>query len=116
MLRQGTRRYPPKFETLNEAKTEKRINPKSKRLAQFYLCATCCGEFPAKEVAVDHIQSVVGPEGFTTWDEFVNRLFCDKDNLQCLCHSCHKIKTDEEKGERNKTNYLNLNMPSGTMY
>lgn len=101
MLRQGTRRWPPKYQVLNESKTEKRINPKSKRLAQFYLCAACAGEFPAKEISVDHIEPVVNPvTGFVSWDEYINRMFCDKDNLQALCMTCHKIKTKEEKEAR----------------
>lgn len=100
VLRTGTRRWPPKYETLNEAKTEKRINPKTGRLAQHFKCAGCAQEFPAKEVAVDHTKAVVGPEGFTTWDNFVTNLFCDKENLQVLCTACHKVKTLQEKGER----------------
>jgi 5-methylcytosine-specific restriction endonuclease McrA len=24
-------------------------------------------------------------------------MFCEKDNLQILCHSCHKVKSDDEK-------------------
>lgn len=102
VLRQGTRRWPAKYLTLNAAKTEKRINPASKRLAQFYLCAGCAGEFPAKEISIDHIHPVVGPDGFTTWDEYVNRMYCEADNMQALCRTCHGIKTKAEKGERNK--------------
>ena len=41
VLRAGTRRWPPKYETLNAAKTEKKKNPKSGREAQFYRCNMC---------------------------------------------------------------------------
>ena len=98
-LRAGSRKYPPKFETLNEAKTEKRINPKSGRLAQHYLCASCGDEYVAKEVQVDHIVPI-GTE--KTWDEFVEGLFCEKDNLQVLCLVCHKKKTLAEKPKKEK--------------
>jgi len=48
-------------------------------------------------VQVDHIIPVIDPAtGFTTWDAFIERLFCDRDNLQVLCTSCHDIKTKEE--------------------
>lgn len=104
ILRAGTRRYPPKFETLTEAKTEKRINTKTGRIAQHYLCALCEEDFPAKEVQVDHKKPVVGKEGFTTWDKFIKNLFCDKKNLQVLCKFCHDIKT---KGERDKRRRIN---------
>lgn len=97
VLRAGTRRYPPKYEVLNEAKTEKRVNSKTGRVAQHYLCATCCGEFPSTGVQVDHIQPVVGKEGFVSWDKYIANMFCDKDNLQVLCIACHKIKTKEEQ-------------------
>jgi 5-methylcytosine-specific restriction endonuclease McrA len=97
VLRAGSRRWPPKYETLREAATEKKINPKTGRLAQLYLCATCCGEWSSKDVQVDHISPIILPTGFTTWDMYIERLFCDKDNMQVLCISCHKVKTQEEK-------------------
>lgn len=103
VLRAGTRRYPPKFETLNEAKTEKKVNLQSGRVAQHYLCALCRHDFPAKAVQVDHKKPVVGKEGFTTWDKFIGNLFCDKKNFQVLCKDCHKIKTEGERNQRIKS-------------
>ena len=97
-LRNATRRYPPKYECLNEAKTEKKTNTKTGRLAQHYRCACCRFDFPATGVQVDHILPVVDPEvGFTTWDEYLSRLFCPKDNLQVLCIECHNAKSTLEK-------------------
>lgn len=101
-LRAGTRRYPPKYLTLNDAKTEKKINKKTGRLAQHFLCTRCHEEFPASNIQVDHLSPVVGPEGFTTWDNFITNLFCTKENLQVLCKPCHSEKTQYEKGVRNK--------------
>jgi len=98
VLRSGSRRWPPKYETLNEAKTQKKINIKTGRLAQHYLCADCKEEHPSKNVQVDHIKPVIDQQvGFTTWDSFITRLFCDKDNLQVLCKTCHDTKTKKEK-------------------
>lgn len=102
VLRSGTRRYPPKFETLNEAKTEKRVNSKTGRLAQHYRCAACGEDFPAKDVNVDHIRPVVGSEGFTTWDSFIENLFCEKENLQVLHTECHNLKSAAERKTRKK--------------
>lgn len=107
MLRQGTRRYPPKYETLNDAKTAKKINPKTKRLAQHYACAKCKKDFPQKEVQVDHKKPVVDPrQGFVDWNTFIERLFCGKQNLQVLCTSCHEKKSAKEKLTRKSTNSL----------
>ena len=97
ILRSGSRRWGPKYQTLNLAKTEKRINPKSGRLAQHFKCAGCGEEFTSKNVQVDHIK----PIGFDkTWDEFIDGLFCEADNLQCLCIECHKKKTLTEKKKK----------------
>ena len=99
VLRTGTRRWPPKFETLNEAKTEKKTNVKTGRLAQHFQCAICQAEFPATGVQVDHVNPIVGIDGFTTWDIYINNMFCEKENLQVLCIACHKSKTQGERTE-----------------
>ena len=101
-LRAGARRWQPKYETLNAAKTEKKINEKTGRLAQHFRCEVCQQEFTAKDMEVDHILPAVDPSvGFTTWDEFINRLFCEQDNLQAICTGCHKIKSSTERKIRN---------------
>ncbi len=98
VLRSGTRRWPPKYETLNEAKTEKKINALTGRLAQHYKCKKCRKDFPAKMVQVDHIEPAVAPDvGWCDWNTFIERLFCDKGNLQVLCLGCHEKKTKKEK-------------------
>jgi hypothetical protein len=97
-LRAASRRWPPKYETLNDAYVDRRTNVKSGKLAKHYLCAKCGGFFPAADVQVDHIEAVIDPTvGFVSWDEVIARMFCEKDGLQVLCTCCHKIKTGEEK-------------------
>ena len=101
-LRAGARRWPPKYETLNNAKTEKKINEATGRLAQHYRCEMCQQEFTQKDMQVDHISPVVDPlKGFESWDKFIDRLFCEANNLQAICKSCHKEKTKQEKAIRN---------------
>jgi len=100
VLRGGSRRWPPKYETLNEAKTEKKVNQSTGRIAQHFTCKGCGKDYPAKMVNVDHIEPIVDPvQGFVDWNTFVERLFCDKDNLQVLCKTCHDLKTKKEKSE-----------------
>lgn len=73
-----------------------------------YRCE-CCGELVpptifddykgkrTSNIFVDHIKPIVDPAvGFTTWDEFIEGLFCEADNLQLLCGSCHKVKSQDE--------------------
>ena len=45
-------------------------------------------------MSVDHKEPI---GKLTTWDEFIKRLFCEKENLQALCKQCHLIKTNKEK-------------------
>lgn len=97
-LRAGSRKWPPKYETLNAAKTEKKINKATGRLAQHYLCAMCEQEYTQKDVQVDHIKPVIDPKkGFVSWDTYIDRMFCEGKNLQVLCKVCHAEKTKIEK-------------------
>lgn len=99
ILRGGSKRWPPKYDVLNEACVGQKVNTKTGRLAKHYKCASCLGEFPAKEVQVDHKEPIIDPAvGFVSWDSVVDRMFCEKDNLQVLCTDpCHKLKTAAEK-------------------
>lgn len=106
-LRSASQRWPPKFSTLNAAKRGKRINSTSGRLAEHYECAICNGQFPAKEIQVDHIHPVIDPSiGFISWDEVIRRMFCEADGYQVLCKMCHTEKTNAEKriAKERKTN------------
>ena len=95
-LRNATRRWPPKYDTINAAKTTKKKNKKTSRIAQHFRCAACKKEYVATEIQVDHIKPVV-LTNFISWDDFITNLFCDSDNLQVLCKPCHKKKTKKER-------------------
>lgn len=72
----------------------------SKKPDVYYRCAMCLGEFKQKDVQVDHIVPVVPIDRTVqdmSYDEIVDRIFCDLDNLQVLCKSCHDIKSKNEK-------------------
>lgn len=90
-------RWGPKFECLQDACTGVKTNKATGRMAKHYKCKQCEGEFPAKDVAVDHIEPVVPLTGFVSWDDVINRMFVEKDKLQVLCKKCHDKKTAEEK-------------------
>jgi 5-methylcytosine-specific restriction endonuclease McrA len=99
-LRSASQRWPPKYSVLSEACVGQKENPKSGRLAKFYLCNKCKGEFVAKEVEVNHILPVIPTSGFDSWDNVITRLFCERDNLEVLCKPCHKEITKQENKER----------------
>lgn len=99
-LRATSRKWPPRYLALQDAFVGQKINSKSKRLSKHYKCAACNEDVPTSEIQIDHILPIIDPtKGFTTWDDFIERLFCEKDNLQALCKPCHTIKTNKEKDE-----------------
>ena len=52
---------------------------------------------------VDHIKPVVDPvTGFVSWDDVIERMFCELDGFQILCHDCHTRKTADERIIRNE--------------
>lgn len=56
-------------------------------------------------VFVDHIVPVVDAVvGWTSYDDFIERLFCNSDNLQVLCKECHDAKSADEKEKRKNGN------------
>ena len=102
-LRAASRRWPPKFKALKEAFVGRKTIKKTGKLAMHYKCAKCKKHFVAADVQVDHIFPVVDPKtGFVSWDLFIDRIFCEIENLQVMCKPCHKVKTEEEKAERKK--------------
>lgn len=94
VLRQATRKWKPISDCKKEAWVSRGV----------YLCNGCKKKVKLtlpdkqKNVFVDHIHPVVDPKkGFESWDVFIERLFCEKDNLQVLCKACHDTKTEKEK-------------------
>ena len=102
-LRSATRKWGPISEVKKEANISRGV----------YFCNCCKDHVPVSirvgnkrvnNVFVDHINPIVDPvEGFTTFDEYIDRMFCEKENLQLLCGSCHDAKTLEERALRAET-------------
>ena len=69
----------------------------NKRQKYEYQCNHCKKWYAEKNINVDHII----PAGTLTCANdlpgFVERLFCEVDNLQILCTHCHDIKTKQDK-------------------
>lgn len=107
-IRGGFRRFPNKYVVLKQSQVGRKINSATGKLAMHHRCADCKEEVTSANVQVDHISPIVDPKvGFTTWDEFIDKLFCGVENLQVLCKKCHAVKTKEERAEatlQRKTN------------
>jgi 5-methylcytosine-specific restriction endonuclease McrA len=97
-LRQKSRWWKPISEA--KAKAKRVYKGPLKRQKFEYQCAECKGWFPDKKVNVDHIIPAGTLRCADDLPAFVERLFCEVDNLQVLCQGCHDIKTKEEKLKR----------------
>jgi len=94
-LRQKSRWWKPVSECKQKAK---RVYKGSNKRQKFeYQCNHCKNWHAEKNINVDHII----PAGTLTCANdlpgFVERLFCEVDNMQCLCTECHNIKTKNER-------------------
>lgn len=95
LLRKGTYKWRPRNEALKLAKVGQDGR------AFLYKCSHCGGIFKRKEIQIDHIDPVVDlDKGFTTWDEYIARMFCDISGFQILCTGCHDMKTQLEREYR----------------
>ncbi len=93
-------RWPQKYECIQRAYVSDGINPKTGRKCKLHRCPSCSELFPATGMQADHIEPVIGPEGFVSWDLFISRLYCEGSGFVALCKGCHKAKTKEENATR----------------
>ena len=95
-------RWPVKYECIKSAFVEHGINPKTGRKCKLHKCVECKQLFPQNQMQADHIEPIIPVTGFTTWDDFISRLFCEIEGFQAICKDCHKIKTKKENEDRRK--------------
>ena len=94
-LRQKSRWWKPITQCkLNAKRVHKGPN---KRQKFEYLCNECKNWFPEKQINVDHIEPAGSLNCANDLPAFVEKLFCEVDNLQVLCTTCHNVKTQLEK-------------------
>jgi len=94
-LRQKSRWWKPITQTkMNARRAYKGPN---KRQKFEYQCVHCTKWFPEKKINVDHICPAGSLNCAQDLPGFVERLFCESDNLQVLCESCHDVKTKLDK-------------------
>lgn len=69
------------------------------RVKSWVRCAECKKPEAKSYCAVDHMIPLVPLDSSLdemTWDELIDRLWCDVKNLQLLCEGCHDSKTKAE--------------------
>lgn len=86
----------------------------NKRLKYEYQCAECKGWFQGKHTQVDHIHPCGSLKDYADLEQFIETLFCTKDNLRVLCSykkkdfelmgkpSCHYTITQAERKANKK--------------
>jgi 5-methylcytosine-specific restriction endonuclease McrA len=94
-LRQKSRWWKPITEC--KMKARRPYRGPNKRQKFEYLCNSCKTWFPDKQINVDHIVGAGSLNCGQDLPGFVDRLFCEQDNLQVLCTTCHDHKTKLEK-------------------
>lgn len=94
-LRQKSRWWKPILKA--KLRARRKYNGVNKRQKYEYRCNKCKKWFPDKLVNVDHIKPVGTLTCAQDLPQFVERLFCEEDNLQVLCSTCHDKKTLKEK-------------------
>lgn len=94
-LRSKSLRWPPRMEAIKEARRP--YNGPNKLQKWEVECAICHEWHKLKDIDVDHFPKAAGSiRSIEDIGEFVNNLYCEKENLRVLCKPCHKIHTLSE--------------------
>lgn len=78
-------------------------DPDRPRVTKWNRCETCGQPTASYQIQVDHKVPLVPLDSaleLMTWDEVVDRCWCDENNLQGICVSCHNVKTKQEAAAR----------------
>lgn len=94
-LRQKSRWWKPI--AMCKANARREYKGVNKRQKYEYQCNKCKKWFPDKKINIDHIIPAGSLNCANDLPQFVERLFCEVENLQVLCIHCHDIKSKEDK-------------------
>ncbi len=82
------------------------------RTTKWSICQECATYTPTYLMEVDHISPIIKIDEKLedlTWDELVDRVWCNLNNLVAKCKPCHKLKTKAENAERRRLKKERLN-------
>jgi len=100
-LRLMSRKWPPIQEALKDARRPSQS--KNRRLRWEFVCCQCNKWFPRKEVHAEHIVPCGSLNTFDDISGFVQRMLVEKTGIEVKCKTCHQLKTNEERRERNSS-------------
>lgn len=75
------------------------------RVKKWGACLACKQPTPLYLMQVDHVSPVIPVDkslDTMSWDELIDRIWCDLSNLEPLCPDCHYAKSSLESKERRK--------------
>jgi hypothetical protein len=82
------KKYPPKNDFIKENRKRLPIG-RNGRVIWGASCEACKRSLPLSALQVDHITPAGSLNGEGEVGGFIDRLFCDKNNMRFLCHQCH---------------------------
>lgn len=78
-------------------------DPARPKVKKWCLCNVCKKPEAKSYMEVDHILPVIPVDSsFEALgaDATIDRIWCEKNNLQAICPACHLLKTNEEKAAK----------------
>lgn len=92
-------------DALSKAKVDGITSVQRPRVKTWYQCRDCDSYCAGYEMQVDHISPIIPVDNaleYMSWDEVVNRTWCEENNLRAICLTCHKQKSKLEMAVRRK--------------
>lgn len=81
------------------------IDPKRPRVKKWSMCTECKQPTPTYLMQVDHIDPIIPISkslDTMSWDDVIDRTWCEQKGLNPLCKPCHSKKTKEENKLRRR--------------
>jgi 5-methylcytosine-specific restriction endonuclease McrA len=82
-----------------EASRIEHHDPSRPRVTKWSRCSACLQPTPTYLIEVDHRDPIIPTDRTLddmTWDDLVDRVWCDPANLHPVCKPCHREKTKAE--------------------
>jgi 5-methylcytosine-specific restriction endonuclease McrA len=90
---------------LDKALVKDYHDPSRKRVTRWGKCTACNKLEPLYLLQIDHKEPIIPIDRSLdemSWDEVVDKVWCDERNLQAVCKPCHKAKSKIENAERRR--------------